>query len=245
MGCSVMSGIAIYGFLYWWLIPSLHYSKPIYFDYTIDPYPRAMINIASEQEYYLFNLPFSSFFIFNTKQSSNLISNQLYDIQISLDVPNKAPMTNNIDVGNFNIKLSLYSCQAQSHAKTSLETDKKLKKTMFDSDFELNDFIDKYDLTLVKHIQRPISIKYESTIVSMFKKTIFLIPYAIGWFQDEQNVLIPMMKKYKESSVKFFFLFFCLLAFLLCFAIILRLSLRKKYIFLATFFVGNCFAIVC
>ena len=247
---SIMAGIFGYSILYWWLVPSLHYSKEVYFDYTIKPFPRALINVASEEEYYLFDIPFQNYLL-NTKQSSNLIKNQFYDIKLSMRIPNR-PATITGDIGALNAKLSLYSCQSHLLTTTTDDTrsdtinihssvddnnnnnngmndnviingQKNRFSELFYSDFELNEIIEKFDLSLVKHIQKPIIINFESYIVYNFKKLIFLIPYAIGLFKDEQFISVDMLNGYQESSVKFFFhfseisrfFFFCSL--LLCF----------------------------
>ena len=158
---------------------------------------------ASEPEYYLFDMPIQNY-LFNTKQSSNLITSQFYDFILSTHIPNISAAIAG-DIGTLNGKVSLHSCQSQLLTTDTSDTvdircnnnnngmnenvivdgKKNRFSELFYSDFELHEIAQKFDLSLAKHIQKLIAY-----IVYNFKKLILLIPYAIGFFEDERFVSI-------------------------------------------------------
>merc|ERR1712228_392477 len=172
--------MATYMFLYWWIIPSLHYERPIYFDYT-QSLPTSIINIDQEYEWYLFDLPFE----YMQQQESSLKPNELYDISINLHIPFKQSMH---DVGNVMLKLSLYSC-------TERDTNDYNQEYYQTSDT----FQTKYGWNLLRKATRPILLKYESTMVRIIKKIICIIPYCLGLMKEERHLSIPIMTSFDEK----------------------------------------------
>ena len=169
-----------YMFLYWWIIPSLHYERPIYFDYT-QSLPTAVINIDQEYEWYLFDLPFE----YMQQQESSLQANEIYDITINLHIPYKQSMH---QIGNVMLKLSLYSCTDSSDAAYSEEHHQTSDA------FQL-----KYGWNILRRSTRPILLKYESTMVRIIKKIICIIPYCLGLIREERFLSIPIMTSYDEK----------------------------------------------
>eukprot|EP01083_Nonionella_stella_P043664 117830_1 len=180
---SIFLALVSYIFLYWLMIPSLHYERPIYFDYTL-PSPSSIINIDQHYEWYLFDLPFESI----KQHQDSLRPNEIYDVTINLHIPSKQSMH---DIGNVMLKLSLYSCSLDNREELSRE------REAFEY-LSTDKYQTKYGWNLLRTSTRPILLKYESALVRIIKKIIFIVPYTFGLWQESLYLKIPITVGFEE-----------------------------------------------
>ena len=193
MALSTALAVFSYIVLYWLLIPSLHYERPLYFDYSASSTPTAIINLDEDYQWYLFDLPSD----LTLQQQSNLRAHEMYDITINLHLPRKSSMH---DIGNVMVKLSLYSCpdpESDGFSAHRLHDEDTRDRFEFVSSDKWQTH---YGWKLLRKSSRPILLEYESSLIRFIRKLICFVPYCLGLWSEDLYLQIPIINGFYEDA---------------------------------------------
>lgn len=115
-----------------------------------------------------------------------LVPKKSYFVQVALTLPES---TNNRDVGMFMVEMDLKSQNKQSY-----------NNYLHSSTFNVTNSRMRQPFKLLASSSRPAMLPYQSTYVSLVKKTFIMIPLILGAIPEARTVIVECFDRFRESE---------------------------------------------